>query len=97
MKIYIDSDYKCHALPGDGLREFDTPFFDDKCDSFIEGYRFIPSGETWERDDGEVFAGEMAAPWKNYTELYIAQLEYELADAKDGLRTLGAEWEGGNG
>lgn len=30
MKIYIDSAYKCHVLPAEGLREFDVPFFYDK-------------------------------------------------------------------
>ena len=89
MKIYIDSDYKCHVLPGEGLREFDVPFFDGKCQTFIEGYRYIPAGETWEREDGEAFTGEMIAPWKPYTELYIAQLEYDLADADAALAILG--------
>lgn len=82
MTIYIDSDYKCHVLPGEGLREFDVPFFEGKCETFIEGYRYIPAGETWEREDGEVFKGEMIAPWKNYTELYKAQLKYELEQYK---------------
>ena len=89
MKIYIDSNYKCHALPGEGLREFDVPFFDGKCAEFIEGYRYIPKDEEWVRSDGEVFKGEMIAPWKNYAELYIAQLEYDLADADAALAILG--------
>ena len=93
MKIYIDSDYKCHVLPGEGLREFDVPFFDGKCDAFIEGYRYVPKDETWEREDGEVFKGEMIAPWKNYTELYIAQLEYDLADADAALNELGVTYD----
>ena len=93
MKIYIDSDYKCHVLPGEGLREFDVQFFDGKCQTFIEGYRYVPDGETWERADGEVFKGEMIAPWKNYTELYIAQLEYELADADAALNELGVTYD----
>jgi hypothetical protein len=94
MKIYIDSEYKCHALPGEGLREFDVPFFDGKCQTFIEGYRYIPADETWEREDGEVFRGEMIAPWKNYAELYIAQLEYDLADADAALNELGVNIDG---
>ena len=94
MKIYIDSQCKCHASPGVGLREFDAPFFDGKCQTFIEGYRYVPEGETWEREDGEVFRGEMIAPWKNYTELYIAQLEYDLADADAALNELGVTIDG---
>ena len=96
MKIYIDSDYKCHALPGEGLREFDVSFFDGKCDTFIEGYRYVPSGETWVREDGEKFKGEMIAPWKPYDQLYKAQLEYEVeqlkmenTNMKDALAELG--------
>ena len=94
MKIYIDSEYKCHALPGEGLREFDVPFFDGKCQTFIEGYRYVPSGERWVKPNGEFFRGEMISPWKNYTELYIAQLEYELADADAALTELGVTVDG---
>lgn len=94
MKVYIDSDYKCHVSNDGSMREFDVPFFDGKCQTFIEGYRYIPADETWERADGEVFRGEMIAPWKNYTELYIAQLEYDLADADAALHELGVDIDG---
>ena len=101
MKIYIDNDYKCHAIPAEGLREFDVPFFDSKCDAFIEGYRYVPADEEWTRADGEVFRGEMIAPWKPYTELHIAQLEYEAAqlrteleDADNALVELGVNVNG---
>ena len=89
MKIYIDSEYKCHVSDDGTMREFDVPFFDGKCQAFIEGYRYIPTDETWTRADGVEFKGEMIAPWKNYTELYIAQLEYDLADADAALAILG--------
>lgn len=94
MTIYIDSEYKCHVSDDGTMREFDISFFDGKCAEFIEGYRCVPEGETWERADGEVFKGEMIAPWKNYTELYIAQLEYELADADAALNELGVTVDG---
>lgn len=87
--IYIDNDFKCYVLPAEDRREFDVEFFDGKCDAFIEGYRYVPADEEWTRADGEVFRGEMIAPWKPYTELYIAQLEYELADADSALKELG--------
>lgn len=89
MLIYIDSEFKCHSLPGEGLREIDTPFFDGKCDVFIEGYRYVPKGEVWKRADGVEIKGEMIAPWKPYPKLYIAQLEYELKDADNALERLG--------
>ena len=78
MKIYTDSDFKCHTTNPDGtFREVETDSFDGKCQTFIEGYRFIPSGESWTRSDGVVFHGEMIAPWKNYNELAAAQSQYE--------------------
>ena len=67
MTIFIDNDYKCHTSPGDGLTAVETDAFDGKCRQFIEGYRFVPVGETWTRKDGQVFHGEMVAPWRDYT------------------------------
>lgn len=76
--IYIDSEYRCHTTNPDGtFREIETDFFDGKCDTFVEGYRFIPDGEGWTRSDGTVFQGEMIAPWKPYSELDSAQRKYE--------------------
>ena len=66
MIIYIDSDYKCHTSPGEGRTAVETNAFDGKCRQYIEGYRFVPSGEIWVREDGEVFHGEMVAPWRDY-------------------------------
>ena len=82
MKIHIDSDYRCHVSNDGTMREFDVPFFDGKCDAFIQGYRYVPPGETWVRGDGELFSGEMVAPWQNYLGLYMAQLMYELELAR---------------
>lgn len=55
----------------------ETDVFDGKCNAYIEGYRFVPAGETWTRDDGVFFSGEMIAPWKPWNELDAAQREYE--------------------
>ena len=89
--IYIDSDFKCHVTAADNLKATETDFFAGKCDAFIEGYRFVPAGETWVREDGTEFTGEMVAPWKPYSELDAAQREYErelLADAENALAIL---------
>lgn len=67
MTIYIDNDYKCHTSPGEGLTAVETDAFDGKCRQYIEGYRFVPNGAIWEREDGEVFHGEMVAPWRDYS------------------------------
>lgn len=90
--IYIDPNFKCHTV-GDGtLTAAETDFFDGKCDAFVEGYRFVPGGESWTREDGAVFRGEMAAPWKPWQELDAAQREYErelLAEYAKALETVG--------
>lgn len=76
--IYIDTDYKCHPSNPDGVyTAVETDFFDGKCDVYIEGYRFVPAGAMWTRYDGEVFTGEMIAPWKPWHELDASQREYE--------------------
>ena len=95
MTIYIDSDCRCHVDNAPNLRPVETTFFGGKCDAFIEGYRFVPKGETWIRFDGVVFHGEMVAPWRNYSELaeiqkaaeeFAAQQAEEMAEA---LKILG--------
>jgi len=93
--IYIDADFCCHTSNPDGVfRAFEVPFFDGKCDTFIEGYRYVPKGENWTRSDGVVFAGEMIAPAKDYNVLRAVQKEYEknaaeLSDMKAALNLLG--------
>ena len=82
MTIYIDSDYKCHVSPGEGLTSVETDAFDGKCAAYIEGYRFVPAGATWRREDGEVFEGEMVAPWRPYEILAEFQAIYEEEQAK---------------
>ena len=90
--IYLDSNFKCHVENDGTLTTVETDFFDGKCDTYIEGYRFIPSGQTWTREDGAVFEGEMIAPWKPWEELDEAQREYErelLAKYAEALKIVG--------
>ena len=98
MTIYIDADFKCHTADSDGLRAFDVPALDGKCSAFVEGYRYVPAGETWTRTDGAVFAGEMISPWKDYSILAAAQAAYEqaqsesaaeIADMQNALNVMG--------
>lgn len=77
MTIYIDEDYKVHITDTGGLTAEEDELFNDKCKTFIEGYRLVPAGETWTREDGEKFPGRMISPWKDYNELDAAQREYE--------------------
>lgn len=81
--IYIDSEFKCHTTNPDGTcRSFEVPFFEDKCPAFIEGYRYIPAGESWTRSDGTVFHGEMIAPHTDYRILAAYQQQYEAMMAE---------------
>ena len=90
--IYIDSEFKCHVSPSSGYTSVETDAFDGKCDAYIEGYRFIPAGQTWTRADGVVFTGEMIAPWKPWAELDAAQREYEREQCQ-ALAAQNAEYE----
>ena len=79
MKVYVNPvDFKCHTANDGTFLEFDVPFFDDKCQTLIEGYRYVPPGESWTREDGAVFRGEMIAPATDYAPLGIAQTQYAL-------------------
>lgn len=78
MTIYIDSDYKCYVSAAEGRRAVETDAFNGKCPEWIESFRFVPAGETWTREDGEVFT-EMMAPWKDLGEAYAAQAVYVTA------------------
>ena len=98
MTIYIDSDYKCYVSAAEGRRAVETDAFNGKCPEWIESFRFVPAGETWTREDGEVFT-EMMAPWKDLGEAYAAQAVYveqqlsasqaQAADMQAALNVLG--------
>lgn len=95
--IYIDAEFKCHVADDGTMTAVETNVFDGKCDAFIKGYRFIPAGESWTREDGTVFRGEMVAPWKPYSELDAAQRQYEreqAADMQAALEILGVSVDG---
>lgn len=88
-KIYIDSNYCCHITNiNDNYIEIETDFFNGKCNTFIEGYRFIPKGESWACEDGTVFSGEMIVPWKPYDELDQAQRKYERQQLEEAQTAL---------
>lgn len=78
MTIYIDDDYKCYTSAAEGRRAIETDAFNGKCPEWIESYRLVPAGETWTREDGEVFTN-MVSPWKDLGEAYAAQTAYVAA------------------
>ena len=90
--IYIDEDFKCYLSNDGKMTAVETDFFNGKCEAFIEGYRFIPAGETWVRGDGVPFRGEMIAPWKPFAELEKVQRDHErqlLEEYAGALKVLG--------
>lgn len=94
IKIYIDSEFKCHTFPGEGLTEVETDAFNGKCSKVIQGYRFVPAGETWTREDEQAFAGVMVAPWRDSSILDELQALHEeeqekQADMAAALELLG--------
>ena len=94
MKIYLDSDYRCHLVDDGTMRSVETSSFDGKCRLFIEGYRFIPHGESWTGPDGTTYEGEMAFPVEDFDLLARIQEQYELdiaaaADMQEALEILG--------
>ena len=88
MIIYLDNEYKCHLVNDGTMMEVETPFFDGKCQTFIEGYRYVPHGHSRTNERGITFTGEMIAPWKPYGELAAAQAQYEqmMAEAEAAYR-----------
>lgn len=104
MIVYIDDKYNCYTSDDGTRRGFETTFFDGKGSAWIEGFIYVPKNETYIDEYGCAYHGEMCIINADYNALEKAQLEFELAqlkialaDAEDGLRTLGAEWEESNG
>lgn len=94
MIIYLDSDFRCHLTDDGTMRPVETDFFDGKCKTYIEGFRYVPDGESWTRADGRVFTGEMISAAEDYAALEKAQAQYEAdmaaaADMQTALDILG--------
>ena len=96
MTIYIDSNFRCHTSDTGNLTAVETDIFSGKCSRYIEGYRFVPAGQTWTRSDGVIFHGEMVSPAEDSRILEAAQEAYEQAqeenaDMKAALEIMGVE------
>lgn len=77
MTVYIDKDFKCHATQAEGMSAVESEYFNGKCAALVECYRYVPAGDVWVRQDGEVFAGEMIAPHTDVTSAMAMQSVYE--------------------
>ena len=80
--IYIDSDFKCHVSNDGTMTTVEKDAFDGKCDAYIEATRFVPMGESWTREDGKVFRGEMVTPWKDSRVRDAYQEQYDTQNAQ---------------
>lgn len=94
MTIYIDFDFRCHLTNDGTMRSVETDFFNGKCKTYIEGFRFVPAGESWTRADGKIFTGEMISAAEDYATLAKIQEQYEadmaqMADMQTALDILG--------
>lgn len=94
MTIYIDSQYHCHVDNADGRRAFETEAFDGTTKPYIEGFMYIPDGETWVREDGEEFQGVMICPFKPFTQVMIDVATSYLDDEQaETVTILFEEWQ----
>ena len=83
MTVFIDAEYRCHVSDDGTMLPVETDAFDGMSDEYIEGFRLIPEGHTWVREDGIEFVGEMLAPHRDYVELMGKQLMYEQEQRRD--------------
>ena len=83
MRVFVDSEFKCHTdNPAGAYQAVENEFFDGKCPVFVEGYRYIPEGRSWIREDGKTFSGEAVMPFQDYSLLAAAQAQYEADQAE---------------
>ena len=94
MRIYLDSDFRCH-LENDGtMRLVETNVFDGKCAEYIEGFRYVPEGETWTRSDGVQFHGLMVAPAKAYDRIMVdVAISYLDDEQAESVTILFEDWQ----
>lgn len=96
MRIYLDSDFRCHLTDDGTMRAVETDVFDGREKAYIEGYRYVPEGETWTRSDGTMFRGLMVAPAKDYNRIMIAVAIGFLGDEQaESVTSLFDEWQSG--
>lgn len=81
MTYYLDADFCVHVEPAEMYTPWEdtSGFFTGKCQAFIEGYRVVPEGFSWMREDGIIFTGLMIAPCQASYELEGAQKQHERA------------------
>lgn len=96
MTIYLDSDFRCHLTDDGTMRAVETDVFDGREKAYIEGYRYVPEGQTWTRSDGVQFNGLMVAPAKDYNRIMVDVAIGYLDDAQaESVTALFDTWQSG--
>lgn len=94
MKIYLDSDFCCHLIDDGTMTAVETDVFNDKKKEYIEGYRYVPEGETWTRSDGAEFQGVMVAPAKAYNRILVdVAISYLNDEQAESVTMLFEDWQ----
>lgn len=94
MTIYLDSNYLCHLTDDGTMTAVETDAFDGKEKAYIEGYRYIPEGQTWTRSDGMEFSGLMIAPAKDYDRIMVdVAISYLDDDEAESVAALFEDWQ----
>ena len=96
MIIYLDSDFRCHLADDGTMTAVETDAFDGKEKVYIEGYRYVPAGQTWTRSDGVEFQGLMIAPAKNFDRIMVdVAISYLDDDEAESVTILFEDWKAG--
>lgn len=96
MTIYLDSDFICHLTNDGTMQEVETDAFDGQPKEYIEGYRYVPQGQTWTREDGVQFSGIMIAPAKDYNRIMTdVAISYLDDDEAETVTVLFENWQSG--
>ena len=96
MTYYLDAEYRLHVEQEEAMIPWEDEhgLFRNRSDAFIEGYRVVPEGHTWIREDGEVFEGFMMAPAVHYETLALEDAQARMNDMQTALETLGVNANG---
>ena len=96
MIIYLDQEYKCYLSDNGSRRAVETDVFNGKPRKFIEGYRYVPAGETWVREDGEAFHGLMVSAAIPYeTIMQNEALDFLDDDEAEMVTGIFPSWDSG--
>ena len=94
MIIYLDKIFCCHLTDDGSMQEIETDVFDGWPDELIKGYRYVPEGQTWTREDGVVFKGLMIAPAKDFNRIMTdVAISYLDDDEAEVVTVLFEDWQ----